>query len=551
MVDIIEWDSGHHLGQIPQVSDTYNTVGNTNEYGLIIGESTFGGISNLTTFEQPDAIMDYGSLMYITLQRAKNATEAIQVMADLVDKHGYHSTGESFSIADKKEVWVMEMIGKSNYTNVKTGAPEKGAVWVACKVPDGHVTAHANQARISTFMNNKDCIHSSDVVSFAKEHGFYPAEAKDEDFSFSGVYDPITFEGARACEIRTWSFFRSVVGADEMDQYIDYVSGKNLSNPMKWSYKPAEKVSVRRAMELLRDHLENTTFDFSQDIGAGPFNLPYRWRPLDWYVDGKHYVNERSTSTQQTSFVMVAQARSNVPDFMAVKNWFGLDDAACTVYAPTYGSNTEIASALEEKGNGDILDMQLSSSFWVFNLVANLAYTRWNLIYPEVRNMSDTLQDNYTELSLEAEEKAWKLYNESHVDQAIEYLTNFSKSVAQDLHDTWLAFWEYLVPRFLDGDFKQIINGTLTITNPGYGDAWYKRIVEDTGDRYLIPDEPTSSSQASSTSGSTTPSTWPAWKTAVIIVAGVVVVAIIAIIIVIVVFKRNRGMRAAYTSLDG
>jgi len=484
MIEVKDWDTGHFLGKIPQVEETYNTVGNTNEYGLAIGETTFGGLEDLA--EQKGAIIDYGSLIYLTLQRAKNAREAIKVMTGLVADYGYASEGESFSIADKNEVWVLEMIGKGNY--------EKGAVWVARRVPDGHVTAHANQARITTFPRDDpdNCVFSEDVVSFAVAHGFYPKTARPEDFSFSDVYNPLTFTGARACELRVWSFFRSVVGANIMDKYTDYVAGKDLKNRMEWSYKPANKVAVTDLMRLLKDHFEGTQFEFTQDIGAGPFNLPYRWRPMDFVVDGKRYINERSTGTQQTGFVFVAQLRPNVPDFMTAKNWFGVDDTACTVFAPMFGSNTEIPFALARSGNGAIMDAQLTSSFWIFNLVANLAYTRWRIIYPEILDMANNLTAQYVEESAAAEKQAKEIYDAGDEEKAVAFLTNYSKTTAQDLHDVWQDFWEYLVPRFLDGNVKTFVPGKQNpdVDWPGYGEAWYKRIVDDTGDKYLIPDEP-------------------------------------------------------------
>jgi len=488
-LDVYDWDTGKYLGQIDQVSETYNTVGNTNEYGLVIGETTFVGRDELG--EQPGAIMDYGSLIYITLQRAKTAREAIKVMTDLVAKYGYASSGESFSIADKNEVWVLEMIGKgANYT---------GAVWVARRVPDGHVTSHANQARITTidFNDSENYMYSKDVVTFAQEKGYY--SGKPEDFSFSDVYNPVEFEGARMCEMRAWSFFRTVVGAEELDKYKDYVRGVNLTHRMPWSFAPSKKLSVEDLMTCLRDHLEGTDFEFTQDVGAGAFNLPYRWRPMTFTVDGKTYLNERSTGTQQTAFVFVAQARKNMPDFMTIKNWFGVDDAACTVYAPLFGGLTEVPDPLSDKGHGDLMNVSLSSSFWVFNLVSNFAYTRWRLIYPEVFDMIQKVQSRYLNESAAVDKAAKDLFDAGKTEEAIEYLNNYSKNAAQDIHDTWLDLFEYLIPRFLDGNLKTYVPGQQNpdVQWPGYGDAWYKRIVEETGDRYLIPDEKPASSPAS------------------------------------------------------
>jgi len=452
----------------------------------------------------------------------------------------------------------MEMIGKGKF--------ERGAVWVARRVPDGHVTAHANQARITTFPRNdpNNCLYSKDVVSFAKAHGFY--DGPDEDFSFSDVYNPLDFTGARACEMRAWSFFRSVVGADVMDKYSDYVQGKNLTTRMEWSYKPAKKLSASDLMTLMKDHLEGTKFDFSQDVGAGPFNMPYRWRPMNFHVNGQTYINERSTSTQQTGFVFVAQLRPNVPDFLIAKNWFGVDDAACTVFAPMFGSNTEVPFALAEKDNGNIMDAKLSSSFWVFNLVANLAYTRWRIIYPEILNMSTQLEEQYMTSSAKAEKTAKSYYDNNQTDLAVEYLTNYSKETAQTLHDVWLDFFEYLVPRYLDGNVKTYIPGEQNpqVDWPGYGDAWYKRIAEETGDKYLIP-EGNPSSSLSPSSHSSHHSSHPAPSSsgtnsekgsyfalfiASTCVAGVILVAFIIYIIITVRRKKGGSLNSAYKPVE-
>jgi len=481
MLDVYDWDTGKYLGQIEQVSETYNTIGNTNEYGLAIGETTFGGLEKLAT--QDAAKVDYGSLIYITLQRAKTAREAIKVMTDLVAKYGYASEGESFSIADKNEVWVLEMIGKGNF--------ELGAVWVGRRVPDGHVTAHANQARITTFPRDDpdNYVFSEDVVSFAKAHGFYPKDAKEEDFSFSDVYNPVGFEGARMCEIRAWSFFRKVVGAEELDKYTDYVRGTNLKNRMPWSFVPAKKLTPQDLMERLRDHFEDTPFEFDQDVGAGAFNLPYRWRPMTYKVNGKEYLNERSTSTQQTAFVFVANLRKNMPDFLTCKNWFGVDDAGCSVYAPLYGSNTEVADCLEDKNHGDILTFNITSSFWVFNLVNNFAYTRWRIIYPDILAMINKTQTQFFNESDAVDKAAKDLYDAGKVDEAVAYLTNYSVNAAQYVHDAWLELYEYLIPRYIDGCVKTYQPGRLDpgVKTPGYGDAWYRRIIDETGDKYRLP----------------------------------------------------------------
>ncbi|MCK4344163.1 MAG: C69 family dipeptidase, partial [Bacteroidales bacterium] len=296
MLDIYEWDTGKYLGQIKQVPHTYSVVGNMNEHQVSIGETTWGGRSEL---RDSSAIMDYGSLMYVTLQRAKTAREAIKIMGDLVEEYGYYSSGESFSVSDPNEVWIMEIIGK--------GPDNKGAVWVARKVPDGYICAHANQARITQFpLNDKEnCLYAKDIISFAREKGYF--KGKDKDFSFVDAYAPLDFGALRFCEARVWSMFRRA--APSLNLSTDYVNGVKGAKPIPLWIKPDEKLSVRDVMELMRDHFEDSEFDLTKGIGAGPFSLPYRWRPLTWEVDSVHYCNERATSTQQTGFSFVAQAR--------------------------------------------------------------------------------------------------------------------------------------------------------------------------------------------------------------------------------------------------
>jgi len=479
-VQIYDWDTGHYLGEIDQVEETYTTIGNTNEYGLAIGETTYGGVEALQ--EQKDGIVDYGSLIYLALQRAKTAREAIQVMTDLVAKYGYASEGESFSIADKNEVWVMEMIGKGNY--------ELGAVWVAVRVPAGHITAHANQARIRQFpLNDPDnCVYSKDVIQFAKNHGFY--SGPDEEFSFSDVYNPVEFEGARMCEMRAWSFFRKTIGADAMKPYEDYVAGKNLSNRMPWSFPVKTKLTLENMTDLMRDHLEDTPFDFRYDVGAGPYNHPYRWRPMTFEVDGKTYLNERSTGTQQTAWVFVAQLRQNMPDALTAVNWFGLDDAACTVFTPFYTCSTKVPDAYAAEGNGAIMDFKITSAFWVFNLVSQMTYERWRIIYPELYAMATKMQKNYADDLKKTDQELLALSKAGKTEEMIARATNITVERGKSTYDQWLQFWEYLVPRYVDGNTKTPVPGEKNpqVDWPGYGDAWYKRIVQDTGDHYLVPD---------------------------------------------------------------
>src|SRR6056297_1302892 len=426
MMKVHEWDTGKFLGEIPQVRHTYKVIGNMNEFQVSIGETTYGGRKEIGV-KDPNAIIDYGSLMYITLQRAKTAREAIKVMTTLVDKYGYYSTGESFSIADPNEVWILEMIGK--------GPEDKGAVWVARKIPDGYVSAHANQARIRTFpladqqesiqFSNIDkifneeitTVYADDVISFAKENGFY--EGKDENFSFSDTYAPMTFGGARFCEVRVWSFFKDV--HDNMDQYKEYAKGHDLDNRMPLWIKPNKKTSSRDMMNFMRDHYENTELDMRKDFGAGAFDRPYRWRPLTWKVEGETYCNERATATQQTGFSFVAQARSWLPDPVGGILWFSVDDAASTVYTPLYAGLQKAPETYEE-GNGSMMSWSDNSAFWTFNQVSNLAYTRYDLIHPYVHDLQQELEKRFVQYTKMIDQEAGELYKEDQ-DKAVELVS--------------------------------------------------------------------------------------------------------------------------------
>lgn len=470
MVDIYEWDTGKFLGQIPQVSHTYNVVGNMNEHQLAIGETTYGGRSEL--HHQPGAIIDYGSLIYLTLQRAKNAREAIVVMTGLVEKYGYYSEGESFSISDPDEVWIMEMIGK--------GEGEKGAVWVARMVPDGYVCAHANQARITTFplesresissdkiknIYNKDIttVYAKDVISFAKQKGFYPQDAPNKDFSFSDSYAPVDFSGARACEIRVWAFFNEI--SPDMDQYWEYAKGTHIerdgkgyaTNRMPLWVKPSRKIDILEIMDFMRNHLEGTELDMHRDPGAGPYECPYRWRPMGYKVDGKEYVMERTTATQQTGFSFVSQSRSWLPDAIGGILWFSVDDAANTVYFPMYTSATRVPYAYAV-GNGSMMQFTDKAAFWIFNQVSNLAYTRYNAIHAEIRAKQKALEKRYKSYVQMTDAAALSSFEQNPI-LTISYLTDFSCNTGNQLAETWREFYAYLFTRFMDGNIKTPIPG--------------------------------------------------------------------------------------------
>jgi dipeptidase len=499
MLDVYEWDTGKFLGQIKQAKQTFNVVGNMNENQVAIGETTYGGREELQ--HQSDAIIDYGSMMYISIQRAKTAREAIKIMTELVSEYGYYSEGESISVSDPNEAWIFEIIGK--------GEGQKGAVWVALKVPDGYVCAHANQARIVTFpladgkksltFSQRDkilnpeveCYYADDVISFAREKAYF--NGKDSEFSFSDTYAPVTFGGARFCEVRVWSFFRKVNSG--MDKYFDYASGHNLKNRMPLWIKPDRKIAVEDVMDYMRDHLEGTPLDMTKDIGAGPFGNPYRWRPLTWQVDGVNYCNERAVATQQTGFIFVAQSRSWFPNEIGGIFWFGVDDAASTVFTPMYASITKVPEAYAV-GNGSMMDFSFDAAFWVFNLVSNFAYTRYNVIHPEIRAEQTKLEDGFLIETKEMDKKAMAL-NETDKKGAIAMLTDYSVKTGNETVKHWLNFYTYLFTKYMDGNIKTKVDvpqgykyHSPTLSQPGYGDDWYRKIVEETGDLFKMPDGP-------------------------------------------------------------
>ena len=514
MRQIVEWDTGRYVGRIPEVSHTYNVVGNMNEWQLAIAETTYGGLEGL---ENPEGLIDYGSLIYITLQRSKTAREAIKTMAELVADYGYISSGESFSIADPNEVWIMELIGKGQ---------EKGAVWVALRIPDGYVSGHANQARITTFpLANKqnknsitsknidkllknpniDCVYAEDVISFAKKNNLYAGP--DGQFSFSDVYAPVDFSGARACEIRVWAMFNQVV--DGMDQYWDYATGRNINrakpyvkgeaqtpenfptNRMPLWVKPNEKVSVLDMMAFMRDHLEGTELDMTQDVGAGPFHCPYRSRPMGWEIDGVEYVHERATATQQTGFSFVAQCRTTPINNIGGIIWFGVDDAASTVYCPMYTCMTEIPLCFRE-GNGGIMEYSETAAFWIFNQVTNWAYTKYEYIHPEIAEKQAAYEQGWVDGIAKVDERAAELYQEDPA-KAIEYLTRFSSKEAEKLTADWREFYKYLFVKYMDFNIKEAQPTPKSykyyapkVQQPKYSEEYYRAIIEQTGDKIKV-----------------------------------------------------------------
>ncbi len=468
---VYEWDTGRYIGDIAQAAQTYSTVGNMNEHSLIITETTFGGRHEL---ENPDGGIDYGSLIYITLQRARTAREAIRIIVDLADTYGYCSSGESFTIADPDEAWIMELIGR--------GKQGKGIVWVARRIPDGYVSAHANQARITTFPKDdpENCLYSDDVVELARSMGWY--EGTDEDFSFADAYAPLDFSAMRGCEARVWSFFRTV--ADDMDKYVDYAMGHNPDNRMPLWVKPRTKVSPKMVFDAMRDHYEGTPMDMTTDLGAGGHGLPYRWRPMNFEVDGVEYCNERATATQQTGFWLVGQARKGKTGIL----WFGVDDAATSCLTPIYCNSTEVAECIAED-NGSMLDYSPTSAFWIFNRVANFAYLRYDLIAADVRKSIDQWEND-------------KLSQVARIDAAAaamspakarKYLTEYSVNTAQQLFGRWVELDRYLLVKYIDGNVKgENADGFIDNGNgrdipgkiewPGYNEKWKRAVAADNGE---------------------------------------------------------------------
>ncbi|HPT10543.1 MAG TPA: C69 family dipeptidase [Bacteroidales bacterium] len=507
LCDIFHYESGKFLGQIPEVPHTYAIVQFMNEHQVAIGETTFGGLDSLAY--QPGAFLDYGSLMKIGLQRAKSARELIRVITELVEKHGYASSGESFSISDAKEAWIMEIIGKGKY--------EKGAVWVARRIPDGYVSGHANQARITTFPFHKKndwsdttqtTYHSPDVISFARLHNFYVG--KDSDFSFSDVYNPLTFDGARFCDARVWSFFRKI-NREIRDNplFTDYAKGvltrepqmndhspnpnRFVSNRLPLWIKPDSLISLKAVMAAMRDHYEGTPLDMRYDLGAGPFQNPYRWRPMEFKIDSLTYLNERAIATQQTGYSFVAQSRSWLPDPVGGIFWFGVDDTDGCVYLPVYCGVREVPSCYA-MGNGSMIQWSDQSAFWTFNQVNNWGYTRYNTIHPEVEQYQEELENRFLIETAIVDYRAGLLYRDNPT-QCADYLTDYSSFTGDLLVAKWKKFYQYLFMKYMDGNIKQTAGHRLLDngndrgvprkpSQPGYGKEWERKMVEGTGDRF-------------------------------------------------------------------
>ncbi len=508
MLDIYEWDSGRKLGQIKQETVTYNVVGNINEHQVAISETTYGGLSYL---KDKRGIIDYGSLIYITLQRAKSARDAIRIISQLVEEYGYCSGGESFSISDANEVWVLEMIGKGKPIVDKKNAVNNKAwtlspVWVALRVPDGYISGHANQARITTFplangktsitsksINkifnpNVEVVYTPDIISYAKAIGLY--DGKDEDFSFSDNYAPVDFHGARFCESRVWAGFMKA-NPEEMAKYEDYARGDNLKNRMPLWIKPNRKLDLKDVFAMMRDHFQGTSMDMTKDIGAGPFTCPYRWRPMTWDYQGTNYIHERAISTQQTGFSFIAQCRGKYPAPIGGILWFGVDDSYTSVYMPMFCGITKIPNYIAV-GNGNMITYSPTASFWLFNQVSNFAYTRYKDMINDILPIQEELENNFIQLVEQQSEKFSKEYN-TNKEAGINAINNFSNTAAATTFNRWKDLYHFLLVKYIDGNIKKEKNGKFLNNGnndvipadpdqPRYPDWYYKLIIDDAGE---------------------------------------------------------------------
>lgn len=484
MRKITDWDTGKPLGEIPQVAETYNVVGNMNEHQLAIGESTWGGREELAD-TTGQSVMDYGSLIYVALERAKNAREAIDVMTDLVEKYGYASEGESFTIADKNEVWVMEMIGK--------GA-EKGAVWIAVRIPDNAISGHANEPRIRkvNLKDKENVRYSKDLIKFARKRGYFTG--KDQDFSFADAFaehDPST---RRGCDARVWSYFRRF--NDGADQYFAWVNADS-NEPMPLYIIPDRKVSPEGMQDAMRDQFQGTPYDMTQDVGAGPYHVPYRWRPMEYGVDGKKYLMERAIATQQTGWSFVSQSRDWLPDPVGGVFWFGTDDTNTSVYMPLYCGMTEVPAELAQ---GDVNTFDINSNFWVNNIVANEAYHRYDMMIPDIRKVQNKLEKGFFEQVKANDPKLKAMVEAGDMDAYRNAVNALGAQDAKEATDRYRDLAVYLFVKFMDGNRKKTdADGNFIKSQygvpvypefPGYDKKYYENIVKESGDHFLIKSVP-------------------------------------------------------------
>ena len=486
MRKIFDWDTNKYHGEIPEAAQTYNVIGNINEWQVTIGETTYGGREEMV---DSTGIMDYGSLIYVALQRSKTAREAIKVMTTLANTYGYNSEGETFTICDPKEAWIMEMMGK--------GLGSKGAVWVAMRIPDDAICAHANQSRIGKF-NMKDkqnVMYAKDVVSFARSKGWY--QGKDADFSWKMAYAKPDFSGRRFCDARAWAMMNHF---KDLSQYVDWALGKdpNAKDMPLWVV-PDKKVSVQDVENVMRDHYEGTPLSVADgsDIGGGIWQMPYRPTPLMFKVDGKQCFNERPVSTQQSGFVFVSQMRSWLPREIGGVLWFGNDDANMVAFTPVYCSSTERPEAYNTPG-ADAVHFSMKNAYWVCNMVSNMIYPRYSLMFPSLKEVRDSLDNSYFAAQSQVEAKAQELYKQDP-QVAVKYLNDYGVEKAQQMLARWQQLFEFITVKYNDMIIKPTDkNGTFEKTKeglgarpvrPGYPEQYAKELIKQTGDKFLVPEE--------------------------------------------------------------
>ena len=486
MRKIFDWDSNKYYGEIPEAAETYNVIGNINEWQVTIGETTYGGREEMV---DSTGIMDYGSLIYVALQRSKSAREAIKVMTTLANTYGYNSEGETFTICDPNEAWIMEMMGK--------GAGSKGAVWVALRIPDDAICAHANQSRIGKFnmKDKKNVMYAKDVVSFARSKGWF--KGKDADFSWKMAYAKPDFSGRRFCDARAWAMLNHFY---DMSPYLDWALGKNPdAQDMPLWVVPNKKVSVQDVENVMRDHYEGTPLSVADgsDIGGGIWEMPYRPTPLMYKVDGKQYFNERPVSTQQSGFVFVSQMRSWLPREIGGVFWFANDDANMAAFTPVYCSMTERPECYNTPG-ADAVHFSKKNAYWVCNMTSNMVYPRYSLMFPTLKEVRDSLDNSYFAAQAGVEKKAQELYAQNP-QAAVKYLNDYSVEKAQQMLARWNQLFEFMVVKYNDmiikptdknGTFKKTPYGLgATPVRPGYPEKFAKQLVKQSGDKFLVPEE--------------------------------------------------------------
>ena len=478
MRQIYDWDSGVYHGEIEEAPVTYNVIGNINEFQLSIGETTYGGREEMV---DSTGILDYGSLIYVTLQRAKTAREAISVMTSLVEKYGYNSEGETFSICDPNEAWIMEMQG--------TGAGSKGVVWVAMRIPDDAICAHANQSRIGKFnmKDKKNVLYSKNVISYARNMGWF--NGKDSEFSWKNTYAFPDFSGRRFCDARVWSFFNHY--ADDFDRYLPWALGKDKdAEDMPLWIVPNRKLSVADVENGMRDHYEGTALALdTTSIGGGIYEMPYRPTPLTFTVDGKQYFNERPISTQQTAFTFVSQLRSWLPREIGGVLWFGNDDANMVAYTPVYCGNTVQPACYNTKG-ADAITFSSDNAFWLCNMVSNMVYPRYSQLFPELKAVRDSLETSYFANQTSIEKQAVDLYQTDKA-AALKLLNNYSNTKADEMLASWKRLATRIIVKYNDMAVKKEKDGKLlqSVTRPGYPASFGRKLVKETGDWYAVPVE--------------------------------------------------------------